>query len=136
MKRTDTQKLNREPVIVVLGGKQYAIHPQPYGHSRAWKAKARATVESFETLFHVNYEDHAAAMSALKTFIFDTFDEMVDLVFEWDTTLPKDEILDIATEDELLDAVLAVMVLAFPLAQRLGVNLQSLQTMKHSTNKA
>lgn len=130
--RTDTQKLNREPVIVVIAGNEYKNHPQSYKHSRAWKGKAKPTVEQFGSLFKTNFNDTASAFDALREFLFETFDQMIDLCFEYDPSLPKDEIVEAATEDELFEFILKTMEVAFPLVKRLGMtpaNLAKAQSM-------
>lgn len=130
MNRTDSEKLGKLPIIVCLGGKEYNIHPKPLRQSRLWKEKAKDCIEDFEHLFRVDYTNTQDAISALRAFLFDTLDELIDLVFEWEPDLPKDEILDTATEDEMLNAVFAVMELAFPLAQRFGINLSNMKSMR------
>lgn len=120
--RTETQKLNREPVIVVIAGNEYKIHPQSYKHSRAWKEKAKPTVDHFGSLFKTNFNDTASAFDALRIFLFDTFDAMIDLCFEYDTSLPKEEIIELATEDELFALILKTLEVAFPLVKMLGIN--------------
>lgn len=131
MERTDTQKLNREPIKVVLGNKEYTISPKPIFVSRKWKQKALPVVEKFEGLFKIDLSNNAETIPAIKEFIFIVTDELIDLVFDWETDLPKDLIMNSATEEELLEAAIVVIGLAFPLVQRLGVlnKLTNLQSM-------
>jgi len=132
MKRTDAQKLAKQGVTVSLGGENYILSPKSVNHSRLWKEKARETVEDFHKLSSMNLEDSQQAISAVKSFLFEVQDELIDLIFEWETEWPKDHIMDTATEDELFDVAIQMIAFAFPLVKRLGImnNLKSPQNTK------
>ena len=117
--RTDAVKLNREPIIVTLGGVEYAIRPKPISKSRAWKAKSKVVIDDFEGLMNVDWTKTQDALPVLKDFIYETLDDLIDLVFEWEEDWPKETILDNATEDEMVDAVMGVLQLAFPFLLKL-----------------
>lgn len=134
--RTDAEKLSNKPIKVTMGGVEYDIHPQPLRQSRLWKQKARPVVEQFQGMFKVDLSDNEAAITALVTFIFDTLDELIDLVLDYDPSLPKEVLLDTATEEEALEAVMAVIHLAFPLVRLLGINPTNLASMIKTTPTA
>jgi hypothetical protein len=48
-------------------------------------------------------------------------EKLADLVFAYGTELPKDEILEKATEEQIAAAFSAIMVVAFPFLAQLGL---------------
>jgi len=129
--RSNVAKMNRDPVIVSLGGTDYEIHPKNLLQARAWKEKALPIINKMEAVMQVMTQassetetvDIAEVFGQFKSFLFADMDAVIDLVFDWEEALPKDEILSSADEMEMLEAFKEVLALAFPFLKTLGLNL-------------
>lgn len=130
--RTDADKLSAVPLVFVMGGEEYKIFPKPIMKSRVWKRKALPIVEQMQKMFNIDSENLTEAIPFVIKFLFETMDELIELVFEWEEELPKEKILNTATEEELFNVMLGVIGLAFPLVQKLGI-LEKLKNFQ-STN--
>jgi hypothetical protein len=117
VERTDSDKLSREPVMVKLGNTEYPIHPKPIIESRKWKKLAKKEIDKIDPVFNVQMEDYQKSLPLLKELIFENLDNLVDLVFEWEKELPKKEIMNTATEEEMIDALIIILRMAFPFAK-------------------
>lgn len=116
IKRTDDDKMTGAPVMVTLGGKEYPVYPKKYKEKREWRQKAKAVFDTLDVLNRIDFEkDQVQGALFAKNLMLDFIDECVDLLFEWEPTLPKEEILENATEEELIDAIWAVKGLVVPL---------------------
>src|SRR5688500_7789897 len=114
--RTDEQKISREPIKVVLGGKTYKIEPKAIRHSLAWKTKYKPTLKMFFDLTNSQSINAENAQVLIQDFLLNHYEDWIDAVFDWEPLLPKDEILDNpkGSEQELMKAFQAVLQLAYP----------------------
>ncbi len=132
--RSNVSKMNREPVIVSLGGTDYKLHPKNLLELRKWKQKALPIINKIQDVIEVmgvassetETIDMAEIFVKVKTFLFADMDDIIDLVFDWDETLPKDEILSTADEMEMLEAFKEVLSMSLPFLKTMGLNLSSL----------
>lgn len=104
---------------VTLGGREYSIRQLPLVESREWKKQiASLLAEGFRTT-KITADDPEKFNEALKVFMIDAPDAMVDLFFSYAKDLDREEIESIATETEIAVAWEKVREVAFPLAQTL-----------------
>lgn len=120
--RTDENILHREGIEVTLGGNVYSIFPKSISESRKWKLKAKPIIDELESVFNVDVNKTSDIVAAMKKLLFTTVDQWIDLIFEWERDLPKQKILDTATEEEIIEAVYVVLKFAFPLVVQLLQN--------------
>ena len=130
--RTDIEKLCREPVKVTLGGVEYDIHPKPILSSRKWKAEANKKFINLQESVSLLFTERDS-VKALRELLFVHLDDLLDLVFLYESNLPKDKILTEAYEDELIEALIVIFGLAFPLAKMQGL-LQAVNAL--NTNRS
>ncbi|MBN1690453.1 MAG: hypothetical protein JW901_05490 [Dehalococcoidia bacterium] len=117
--RTEEEKVARASVSVTLGGREYSIRQLPLVESREWKKQiASLLAEGFRTT-KITADDPEKFNEALKVFMIDAPDAMVDLFFSYAKDLDREEIESIATETEIAVAWEKVREVAFPLAQTL-----------------
>lgn len=137
-KRTELQKLNREPIMVTIGENKYPIYPKPIVEARVWKQKALPILKPFFDELQMLEEKNTSQVSEIKfatlfiKFATETIDELIELFFDYCTNLNKKEIESIATEEEIYDALFCVIELSFPLVKRLGINLRQLNLQNPS----
>jgi uncharacterized membrane protein len=118
--RSEANKLSGTPIVDNLGGEDYNIFTKTIAKSRIWKEKSKPIIAKIQVVMQTNGNNMESAQ-ALIGFLYDTWDEVMDLVFEWEETLPKEKILETATEEELFQAVIGVINLAFPLVKQMGL---------------
>lgn len=120
--RTEEQILAREPIKIQLGGTEYEAQVLTILKARKWReqlineAKAIAGTLTGET----NGRDQAFFVG-LGTAFLGFPEKMADLIFLYSPELPKDEILETATEEELCVAFSAIMKVAFPFTRQLSM---------------
>lgn len=126
-KRTEMEIYTRKPIMVTLGNKEYEIFPKPIKKTLEWKEKTQATIKHIHSILSVlasmqEKEDVKITQELIDT-VFQLLNEdvdiMMDLVFEYEPTLPKEEILDTAYMDEMIICILEVLKLAYPFLARL-----------------
>jgi len=104
-KRTEEDKLNRAPLKVELGGKEFEIKPLVIKYSGEWRKKALPLIS-----FLINYtrgsqedmEDQVAELFTTRT------DAILDSFFEYARDLNREEIEGIATDGEIISAFMEV----------------------------
>jgi hypothetical protein len=115
MDRTDIDKMIRKTEKVVIGGKEYEVIPQPMKISMPWKAKAKPLAIRM-------WKSESLATDTEKKergteFLFDDLPQLCDLVFEYCSHWPREEIEAVAMEYEMIAAFTAITSLLFPLEQ-------------------
>jgi len=109
--RTEEQKLTQDPIMVVLGGKEYPISPLSISESRAWRVKVMNLLKSMP-----KQEDVENNFLGNMTSLFITIpDVAADLFFSYAKNLNRDEIESVSNDIELAVALEKVIDYARPL---------------------
>lgn len=111
--RTEEQVLAREPLTVVLGGVEREVELLTIKASRAWRKTVVDLLASLPQFSNVDAEDTGSITNAINTLM---GEQVADLFFAYAITLPRDEIEDEATDQELAIAFRQVTDIAFPFA--------------------
>jgi hypothetical protein len=122
-KRTESEILAKAPIKVTLGVKEYKIPVLTVLPARDWRTKLDASMAGLADSFKVVESASANAVANGLTFALIQFPEKVaDLVFDYaGESLPKDEILQNATEEQLGTAFSAIMQVAYPFLPQLAM---------------
>ena len=122
-KRTESEILAKAPIKVKLGEKDYKIPVLTVLPARDWRTKLDASMAGLADSFKVVESASANAVASGLTFALIQFPEKVaDLVFDYSgESLPKDEILAAATEEQLATAFSAIMQVAYPFLPQLAM---------------
>ena len=126
MERTEEQKVTQAPLMVKLGGKEYAVAPLVIREARMWRRKVVDVMSSLPEHLGVTTDTPEAFDAALKMLLVDMQDTVIDLFFEYAKDLDRDEIEGIATEEDIEEAFSRVVGVAFPLARSLPLVRQKL----------
>ena len=135
--RTDEQILTREPIVLSLAGKKYKVQVLPIGKAIEWRKKLiAATAEISHPLLrplHVplwrRALDFFRGGNRAKEYIiaglgtaFVAFPERVlELIFDYAPDLPRPEIINNATEEEVFTAFGEIMAIANPLRRQVSI---------------
>ena len=111
--RTEQEMLSQAPLKLQFGGKEYEIPILTIGKSRIWREKLVTAVTEIGGL-GISVANLGVAFVALP-------EKMADLVFAYDPELPKDTIIETATEEELAAAFSAIVSVALPLSPMLAL---------------
>lgn len=117
MERTEDQILSKAPIVVMLGEKEYNIKPLGISAQRAWRDKMSQEMQEVVQSFAPTYKgpESASLFSAGLTVALTKFPEkLTDLVFAYCPDLPRDEIMETATEEQVSIAFSKIMKVAFP----------------------
>ncbi len=105
MERTEEQKLMQEPLVVILGGKEYKIKPLVIKYSAEWRKKAIPLIEMLVGYTNLPEEERVkSVIELLKT----KLDDVIESFFEYARELPKVEIENTTTDVEILFAFMEV----------------------------
>jgi|SRR5579862_1576781 len=116
--RSEEDVVSRAPLSVRLGDKDYSIALLAVVPQRAWRKNLFA--ELVPILEPFNFQVDGKSMAAGLTAALLHFPEkLADLVFAYSPDLPKDEILENATEEQIAAAFSAIMAVAFPFIPQL-----------------
>lgn len=120
--RTEEQILARAPITLKLGGKDYDTPVLTILKARTWRANMIEQAKEIASSLGSNTNGRDDAFFVGLGTVFLGFPEkMADLVFEYAPGLPKDEILENATEEELGIAFGDIMKVAFPFGRQLSL---------------
>lgn len=115
--RKEEDKLFQAPIKAKLGEKEYEIAILPIKRSRLWREefyKAVGKIPDFTVEGGVqSFKDIAGAIFVAIP------DTVIDLVFSYAPDLNRDEIEEVATDQQLADVFGAIAEAAFPLATSL-----------------
>ena len=126
--RTDEEVYSRAPVVVRLGAQEQVIVPLVFGESREWRKKFRGVVDRLGdgafTFMKMDKADELPgleekAKDLLGLLVSDVWDEVAELVVDWVVRGGGDEAvirewLDGAYEEQILDALWAIVQFAYP----------------------
>lgn len=115
--RTDEDKIFKTPIKVTLDGKEYDIPVLVARDSKPWRDKAGPFRAELISLSGVDTSDPEAFKLAFTQLMGSRIDETIDLFFEYAKDLDKDDIMAVATDQELVNAFGEVAAVAFPFGQ-------------------
>lgn len=118
-KRTDEEKICRASLVVVFGGKEYEVQPLVIRESRAWRQELVGTLADLPKYAQATTDKPKEFGEAIRVLLIDNPDTVVNLFFKYAKDLNRDEIENIATDDEMAKAFAQVVKVAFPLARGL-----------------
>ena len=129
MTRTEEEILAKAPFTVKLGDQDYPIKPLNIKAQREWRQKLSTELSPIVDSF--NRESTKKTMIAgLTGALLDFPEKLADLVFSYAPDLPKEKILEEATEEQIAKAFSSVMSIAFPFLGQLGMVTQLVRTQK------
>jgi hypothetical protein len=118
MPRSESDILAMAPVKVKLGAKEYDIPAPPIPHSQAWRKKlidVMGEIALFEALTSAASGEDSKTVSKMMTSVLLEFpDKLMQMVFEAGPDLPKEEIMQSATEEQMAIAYSQLMAVMFP----------------------
>lgn len=116
--RSEEDVVSRAPIVVKLGDKDYSLPLLAVVPQRAWRKNLFAVL--LPILESFNFKVDGKSMTAGLTAALLQFPEkLADLVFAYSPDLPRDEILENATEEQIAVAFSAIMAVAFPFIPQL-----------------
>lgn len=126
--RSEDDILAQAPIQVKFGGKEYEIKIRRIKKARQWREQLIKTVELVSKELEpvvTNVDQFVGGFG----FIYMKFPEQIaDLVFSYDPTLPREEIEEVGTEEEIARAFGKIMDVAFPFFQQLTMVNQMVKT--------
>ena len=125
--RTEDDILARTPIMVRLGDQDYEIALLSVFPQREWRKKLFASLAPILASFNFRV-DGASMTHGLTAALLEFPETLADLVFAYGTSLPKEEILGNATEEQMAAAFSAIMAVAFPFLPQLATMTQVLKS--------
>jgi hypothetical protein len=113
MPRTEEEKVTQAPLKVTFGETEYAIKLLPVLKSRDWRAKVEQELGPMVANLKPMTVAGRFAIAGLSTAISTFPEKMCDLLFAYAVDLPKDKILDVATEEQIDLAFSRIWEIAF-----------------------
>jgi len=128
--RTEDQIIAQAPIKVVLGGRTWEVRPLTINEAVRWRERAFTELEKVSRAFtpprrpllaflRRDHDETAAFVASLKVAFFEVPRLAGDLFFSYASVLPRREIERVATERELVTALLEVWKVAFPFLELL-----------------
>lgn len=121
--RSEEDVVTQAPLEVVLGGVKYEIEPLKIREARKWRKQLADIKDALADLPSEveNVGELISLIPALVGHLFVTIpDRIIDLVFSYAPTLPRDLIEDTATDAEIITAFVEILKVAFPFGKALG----------------
>jgi hypothetical protein len=118
--RTEDDILSRAPITTKLGDKDYSIPLLAVMAQREWRKNLFAELVPLLDSFK-SKADGQSMQTGLTAALLNFPEKLCDLVFAYAPTLPKEEILANATEEQIASAFSAIMGVAFPFLPQLGM---------------
>ena len=122
MKRTEEEKVFQF-LEVTLGGQKYEIKPLVIRDSRVWRKQIvdflSTTITSLPETLDVKTDEPEKFNQVLQSALVSMPDVVADLFFGYAKDLDREEIESVATDQELAEAFVLVVSVAFPLIQSL-----------------
>lgn len=124
--RTEEEILGKLPIEVKLGEKVYKIAPLTILKGMEWRKKLHSDVASvLETFTQPAAAPgfHVGLAAALLQFP----EKLIELIFAYAPDLPKDEIMENATEEQIAHAFSRIVQVAYPFLAQLGTLTQAMK---------
>lgn len=109
--RTEEQILTRAPIKAKFGEKEYDLPILPVLKMVAWRKKLIEASNSFASM-GVDLASVGQAFAAIP-------EKLVELVFDYAPGLPREEVLESATEEQFAAAFSQIVSVAFPFMRQL-----------------
>src|ERR1039458_7524323 len=111
-----------DSIQLSFGGKSYEVAPLTLLKARSWREKLiRSARELSQTLFHASNGHDEEFFQGLGTAYLAFPDKIREMIFLYGEQLPQEEILAVATDDEMIVAFAVVMRAAFPYLHQLSL---------------
>ena len=125
--RTEEEKVLQSPVKVILGGKEYEIKPLPLKYALPWcRAVIKTTITGILSKAKISTDTPDQFDEAMNDVLVDRPEKLIDLFFDYARDLNKDEIMETASTNEVIDAFEAVKEFE---SRFFGLIIQSAKTM-------
>jgi hypothetical protein len=111
--RTEEQVMSRAPIEVTLGDTKYSIPILAVVPQRDWRKNLFATLVPILAVFHFDAEGKTVT-DGLTAALLQFPEKLADMVFLYAPSLPQQEILASATEEQLCVVFTRIMNVAFP----------------------
>lgn len=107
--RSEEDKVLQVPVKVTLGGRMYEIRPLPIKYALPWcKDVIRTVVSGIMSRANVTTDTPEKFDEAMTDILVNRPEELINLFFQYARELNKDEIMEVASLNEIIDAFEAV----------------------------
>ena len=132
MKRTEDQQVRQAPLCLTFGeNKEYKAKLRRINSAAEWREQAITRLESVVGTFDNASESLGAALSQGLGAALLQFPEVVsELVFSYDPELPKEEILGIASDEQMALAFSTIMEAAYPYLAPLAMSMQVVKAVR------
>lgn len=101
--RTEEQIITQAPITVKLGDQEYQLKPLRLQKQWAWR---KQFLDLLDTIFTTKKMESEDVVAVLKTGVGGLLrqypEKVIDLIFSFAPDLPKDKIMEEATEEQLL----------------------------------
>ncbi len=109
MDRTEEDKVLQSPIKVVLGGRTYEIKPLPIKYALPWCKNVIQTILSgMMSKTKITTDTPDEFDEAMNDILIDRPEKLIDLFFDYARDLNKEEIMETASLNEIIDAFEAV----------------------------
>lgn len=115
--RSDEDKLTQAGVPVYFGGNTYLVKPLVIRAASAWRKEYAEATSNLTLAAAISADNPEEFRRAMNTLAVDMPDMAIELFFKYAKDLPKEEILEVANDQEMAIAFRTVVRLAFPLLQ-------------------
>ena len=107
--RTEEDKVLQNPVKVTLGGKGYEIRPLPIKYALPWcKSVIQITISGIMSRASITTDTPEEFDNAMNDVLIERPEKLIDLFFDYAKDLDKEEIMETASLNEVIDAFEAV----------------------------
>jgi hypothetical protein len=113
-KRSDEEILTQAPIKATFGVKEYPIKPLRILKQQEWRDKLITDITEISKTLNVAAGTDTVLLSGLGYTMLRFPKKLIELVFAYAPDLPKDEILEAATEEQFAKVFGQIMVVAFP----------------------
>ena len=133
--RDDEDILGKAPIMVLLGGKSYAIKPLVIKKSREWRKKLKVIIDDIKKNIKIDPSSPADFIEAFTFVLIEAPDKVMDLMFEYDDALmaAKEEIENTATDAEAFAAIKTMLQFVYPFVNDLPSLVSGLTSASKST---
>ena len=120
-KRTEEQKIFKDEISIILGGREYRVKPLVIRKSRQWRAKVVKIIGDLPKYMSITSDTPEKFGEAINVLLLTVPDKVIDLVLDYSPELRADRnfIENNATDAEMSKAFNQIVEVAFPLATSL-----------------
>ena len=113
MARTEEDKVTHAPLNVKFGDTDYEIKPLGILQQRKWRKKTQEELGPLVNGLQVSTVNNRTVVAGLPAALAEFPEKMCDLVFSYAPNLPKEKILEEATEEQMTVAFGCIWELVF-----------------------